>query len=79
MHKLKHLSILLLMILIAPGLGWADQKKSGNSGSKDTPKESVGLNYGQVKWTYTSQKGSQNGNGKGANAPAHSSTGSHNR
>ena len=78
MRKLKCLSILVLMILIAPDLGWADQKKSGNN-SKDTPTESLQLNYNKIEHTYTSQKGSQNGNGKASNGPAHSSSGIHNR
>jgi type VI protein secretion system component Hcp len=45
------LAIALAFLLAAPCIALADQKKSSSSG-KDTPTESVGLNYGKIEQSY---------------------------
>ena len=45
------LAIALAFLLAAPCIAVADQKKSSSSG-KDTPTESLSLNYGKIEQTY---------------------------
>ena len=44
-------AIALAFLLAAPCIALADQKKSSSSG-KDTPTESLSLNYGKIEQTY---------------------------
>lgn len=45
------LAIALAFLLAAPCIALADQKKSSSSG-KDTPTESLSLNYGKTEQSY---------------------------
>jgi len=45
------LAIALAFLLAAPCIAVADQKKSSSSG-KDTPTESLSLNYGKIEQSY---------------------------
>ena len=49
------LAIALAFLLAAPCIALADQKKSSSSG-KDTPTESLSLNYGKIEQTYFPQR-----------------------
>ena len=44
------LAIAMAFLLAAPSIALADKAKS--SPAKDTPKESVGINFGKVDYTY---------------------------
>ena len=55
------LAIALAFLLAAPSIVLADnktpaQRAAGRSSGKDTPTESVGLNYGKMEQTYVQQR-----------------------
>ena len=52
----KILMIGMVIVLVAPSTALADKKKANTSSGKDTPTESINLNYSKTQFEYTNQQ-----------------------
>ena len=61
------LAIAMAFLLAAPSIALADKAKS--SPAKDTPKESVSINFGKVDYTYRTNNPKPNSGANAGSAP----------